>query len=282
MSRCYKLSPEEQQQFEQLDNEKDKLAFLESLSKKTAGDESFPREAIENVEEEPFQYVPDPNRVYTPRPRIIDWDDEQAGVANVLATNKDIADHVWTPKSLREASKAAEIRWTNGTDETRAASLKGRKQVKDYFVTPWDELPKGVQSDLAIAEIPNHSLTMPLLAELVDMEYYAQFMEERTDKPFLSALRRIESQSSIAEINKDITLKRVTTDPMFHSIRDNAQDMARVGQLINSKYKTPEGKSIVESPANPTKEEMLCADAFSESYKSYEPKRFGICSHMAI
>lgn len=270
MSRCYKLSLEEQKQYEELDNQEAKIAFLEELSRKTSINSSFQRENIENIPEQ----VSVPNVSKSPaehlenilfNPTILQsWEEELEGVSQVTSTNREIVESLWTPKNIILNNAMAESRWISGTDETRQESLKDNNLDKNKFVTPWEELSDWERAVLSLDEIPDHSLKKGLWDEIVNIDYLMQYFEQDTGIPFLSLSQRIQQRASLSEIVKDLSLRRISTDPHFHSFIHDEKAWEKLTSIMEARYKgEPDPKS--------TDEELLCVDALQEVYDSFKP-----------
>jgi hypothetical protein len=213
MAQCRKLTPAELVEWKNIRNlpanevANAQYEFVNRIMGEEA--ETFPREDL-GLDPEPSinQNVPNfSNRVPEVRPTFQDWEDELAQADQALASNPVIFKATWQPPALVTASLKARIRWGSANKEQRQANLKTAGMNKKLFVKDWKDLTPNEARKLILAEIPNHSLTMSAFTDVMDMEYYAQYLEEKTGYPFLAVLRRIEAKSSLAEITKDLDMR---------------------------------------------------------------------------
>lgn len=221
----------------------------------------------------------------TRRPRVLDWEDEQAGVEEAL-TDPTIAKNVKISDKIVEIRRIARDTLNRLQDEYEANKKKGdkeaiaetEKKLKDIATEAnlrrkallgkrWDDLPPDDKIALSISMIPDRSMKFRAIREGFDMEYFMEFMEELTGAPFYSVLRRVEAANSSAETAKERILERVSTDPYFKDIRTDEVALERVSQEINARNEI----QGVEHPDDITGEEMLLVDAIGDVYNGYKP-----------
>jgi hypothetical protein len=273
MAQCRKLTPAELVEWKNIRNlpanevANAQYEFVNRIMGEEA--ETFPREDL-GLDPEPSinQNVPNfSNRVPEVRPTFQDWEDELAQADQALASNPVIFKATWQPPALVTASLKARIRWGSANKEQRQANLKTAGMNKKLFVKDWKDLTPNEARKLILAEIPNHSLTMSAFTDVMDMEYYAQYLEEKTGYPFLAVLRRIEAKSSLAEITKDLDMREILTNPNFSKLRNSVEEKRKVALIINNRN---DPKIVLDFV--PTPEELEFADAISAAYKLDEPK----------
>ena len=223
--------------------------------------------------------------IHERRPRTIEWELEQEDVEQTLA-NPDIAEVIKIPKEIRAIRVNAETVINRLQSEYKAAKKSKDKDAiktaenriksvakdaglskKELLGKGWDDLPPDSKIRLAISLIPDKSLKFHGIREGFDMEYFMEFLEEMTGAPFYSILRRMEAAGAATETEKEIILKRITTDPFFKDIRTNDEALARVAQEINARNEV----QGIEHPEDVSENEMLLADAIEDVYNAYKP-----------
>jgi hypothetical protein len=206
-------------------------------------------------------------RPYERRPSVLDWDEEEANKEAVLK-NPNISKYVKESKKVRGYQSTAGETW-DATDEThRKAILKEAKLPKNLIAKSWSDLTLKQKYNITLTAIPNNSIKFSGAKEIVDMEYYMEFMEEETGLPFLQIYRRIQNAGSTAERARIKALQPIFDNPNFKTILDDDIAKRRVAQELNARGKD----SLTEHPSGITENELLLVDTMTDIYRKATPK----------
>ena len=266
---------------------RDKLR-IEPIIPKTPTEEVVQQEAVDSTTV-PYQFISpwlqaDP-LLPIRRPRVLDWEDEQAGVDKVLQDSR-IAKAVKLPPEIKATRELVENTINRLQDEyDNAKESNDKEAIKDVedrlrdiakdaglrakalLGKRWGDIPPDGRLKLVSSALPDKSLKFSGLKEGTDMEYFMQFLEEMTGAPFYSILVRIEDANATAETAKELILQRISTDPHFKDVRTNEEALDRVTQEVNARNEI----QGVEHPDNISENEMLLADAIQDIYDFYKP-----------
>jgi len=287
VARCYKLNPEEKKQWEDInknmsgsEKEAARRNFIDKVIERTTDEsQSVPREAFSDIPESdaPFNreeaeraFAGTPREVQV-RPRQQDFTDEMQSVEQVKRTRPEIAKKIWSPKNIHKYALAIEDIWNRGTEKGRKLLLKELKMPVKLYTLEYKDLPLKAQRLLALTQIKNNTLNMPITSHFIDIMYYLQYLEEKTGQPFMTIGVRVRNSSSIGESRKDFILKDIIEEPKFAKILGDEEALTRVEEEINSKLLDENGVPMGESPEGITDDELLLVSEIEAVYKYYEP-----------